>query len=175
MCPFHHLSSAEKSALRDQLLGYAAAVGGKNAFLKLLETIKRTSPHPLISKTPYLRFPKGVIKWNKTLHRDTLATLSHRLNARQVENQNLMVPSTSKEYKNVTNMLRTLAPLNFMVTMNSETDGAGFHFKGFEIINDETTLIDPIFELFFFCPVNVAKKLINFTDKETPEEETDED
>jgi hypothetical protein len=175
MCHFHQLSSAEKCALRDQLLGYAATVGGKNAFLKLLETIKRTSPNPLLSKSPNLHFPKGVIRWNKSIHRDTLAILSNRLNARHEENQNLMVPNTSKEYKNVTNMLRTLSPLAFTITMSSETDGAGFSFKGFEIIDDETTIINPIFELFFFCSPNVAKKLINFTDKENPREETDED
>lgn len=163
MCRFHQLSNAEKILLRDQLLGYAASIGGKNSFLKLLETIKRTSPHPLISKTALLRFPKGLIKWNKNVHRDNLALLSTRMNARTEENQNLMVSKEDKSFKHVTNMLRSLGPLTFTVAMNNETDGKGFSFKAFDIIDEETTLMNPIFEIFFFCPVTVAKKLINFT------------
>lgn len=174
MCHFLQLSSIEKLALRDQILSYAAHVGGKNSFLKILETIKRTSPHPLISKSSNLHFQKGIIRWNKTIHRDTLALLSQRLNGRTQENQNLMVPPTAKEYKNVTNMLRTLSPLGFTITMSNDAEGKGFSFKGFEIIDDETTIINPIFELLFFCPVNIVKKLLNFTEKENPKEEADE-
>lgn len=175
MCHFHQLSSAEKILLRDQLLAYAATIGGKNSFLKLLETIKNTSPHPLISKTSLLRFPKGLIKWNKNVHRDNLALLSTRMNARTDENPNLMVSKEDKSFKNVTNMLRSLGPLTFTVAMNNEADGKGFTFKGFDIIDEDTTVMNPIFEIFFFCPVNVTKKVLNFTaspdsDKESSEE-----
>ncbi|MDD3770634.1 MAG: hypothetical protein RBS26_09735 [Sulfuricurvum sp.] len=171
MCPIHQLCDAEKISLRDQLLAYAAAVGGKNSFLKLLETIRRTSPHPLVSKTPLLRFPKGLIKWNKNIHRDNLSLLSTRLNARKEGNPNLMAPPEDKNHKNVTNMLRSLSPLTFTVAMNSEADGEGFSFRAFEIIDEETTIATPVFEIFFFCPVNVAKKLLNFTPKEAVAEE----
>lgn len=171
MCRFHQLSDAEKILLRDQLLSYAAAIGGKNSFLKLLETIHRTSPHPLVSKTGLLRFPKGLIKWNKNVHRDNLSLLSTRLNARTDENQNLMASPEDKNCKNVTNMLRSLSPLTFTVAMNNEADGAGFSFKAFDIIDENTTVITPMFEIFFFCPVNVAKKLINFTPKEATTED----
>lgn len=169
MCRFHLLSDAEKILLRDQLLSYAALIGGKNSFLKLLETIRRTSPHPLISKTSLLRFPKGLIKWNKNVHRDNLSLLSTRMNARTEENQNLMVSSDHPAYKNIVNMLRSLGPLSFTVAMNNEADGAGFTFKAFDIIDNETTLMNPIFEIFFFCPVNVAKKLISFTPSSSAE------
>lgn len=171
MCRFHQLNDAEKILLRDQLLSYAAAIGGKNSFLKLLETIHRTSPHPLVSKTGLLRFPKGLIKWNKNVHRDNLSLLSTRLNARTDENQNLMASPEDKNYKNVTNMLRSLSPLTFTVAMNNEADGTGFSFKAFDIIDENTTVIAPMFEIFFFCPVNVAKKLINFTPKEAAAED----
>lgn len=170
MCRFHLLSAAEKILLRDQLLTYAASIGGKNSFLKLLETIKNTSPHPLISKTALLRFPKGLIKWNKNVHRDNLALLSTRINARTEENQNLMVSKEDKSYKNVVNMLRSLGPLTFTVAMNNESDGKGFSFKAFDIIDEETTVMNPIFEIFFFCPVNVTKKVLNFTDSHTGNE-----
>lgn len=166
MCHFHQLPDAEKILLRDQLLTYAASIGGKNAFLKVLETIRHTSPHPLISKTPLLRFPKGLIKWNKSVHRDNLALLSLQMNLRNEENQNLMAPKEHKSHKNVTNMLRALGTLTFTVTMNSETDGKGFEFNAFDMPDEATTLVNPFFEIIFFCPVNITKKLLNFEPKE---------
>lgn len=174
MCRFHQLASADKILLRDQLLAYAALIGGKNSFLKLLETIKNTSPHPLISKSSLLRFPKGLIKWNKNVHRDNLTILSTRMNARTEENQNLMVSKEDKSYKNVVNMLRSLGPLNFTVAMNNESDGKGFTFKAFDIIDEDTTVMNPIFEIFFFCPVNVTKKVLNFNPLSPQESEIDD-
>lgn len=178
MCHFHKLSDAEKILLRDQLLSYAALIGGKNSLLKLLETIRKTSPHPLISKTALLRFPKGLIKWNKNVHRDNLSLLSTRMNARTDENQNLMAAKEDKSYKNVANMLRSLGPLTFTVAMNNEADGTGFSFKAFEIVDSDTTLMTPMFEIFFFCSVSVIKKILNFntaSNEDTEIEESAED
>lgn len=178
MCHFHKLSEAEKILLRDQLLAFAALIGGKNSLLKLLETIRKTSPHPLISKTALLRFPKGLIKWNKNVHRDNLSLLSTRMNARTDENQNLMATKEDKSYKNIANMLRSLGPLTFIVAMNNKEDGTGFSFKAFEIIDSDTTLMAPMFEIFFFCSVSVSKKILNFnpsSPEDSEMEELDED
>jgi hypothetical protein len=174
MCRIHQLSTAEKITLRDQLLEHAASIGGKNSFLKLIETIRKTSPHPLVSKTPLLRFPKGLIKWSKNIHRDNLTLLSTRMNARTPEDQNLMVAEDHPAYKKVTNMLRSLGPLSFTVAMNSETEGPGFTFKAFTIVDEATTLLDPIFELLFFCPVAAVKKLMHFTPPSEPGGENSE-
>lgn len=172
MCRLHQLSADEKILLRDQLLAYAGTIGGKNSFLKLLETIRSTSPHPLVSKTPLLRFPKGLIKWSKNVHRDNLTLLSTRMNARTPENQNLLLPKEHPAYKNVMNMLRSLGPLTFTVAMNNESDGAGFTFKAFTIVDEETTLLDPVFEILFFCPVAAVKKLLSFTAKPASDSDT---
>jgi len=174
VCHFHKLSDAEKILLRDQLLSYAALIGGKNSLLKLLETIRKTSPHPLISKTALLRFPKGLIKWNKNVHRDNLSLLSTRMNARTDENQNLMAAKEDKSYKNVANMLRSLGPLTFTVAMNNEADGTGFSFKAFEIVDSDTTLMTPMFEIFFFCSVSVTKKILNFNPSSPDNSEMEE-
>ncbi len=174
MCHFHKLSNDEKILLRDQLLAYAALIGGKNSLLKLLETIRKTSPHPLISKTALLRFPKGLIKWNKNVHRDNLSLLSMRMNARTDEDQNLMTSKEDKSYKNVANMLRSLGPLTFTVAMNKEEDGTGFSFKAFEIVDSDTTLMTPMFELFFFCSVSISKKILNFNPEINDDTETEE-
>lgn len=173
MCHFNKLSDAEKTLLRDQLLSYAALIGGKNSLLKLLETIRHTSPHPLISKSSLLRFPKGLIKWNKNVHRDNLSLLSTRMNARSDENQNLMASKEDKSYKNVANMLRSLGPLTFTVAMNKEEDGTGFSFKAFDIIDNDTTHMNAMFEIFFFCSVSVTKKLLNFNPLSPEESEID--
>lgn len=174
MCHFHKLSDAQKILLRDQLLSYAALIGGKNSLLKLLETIRKTSPHPLISKTALLRFPKGLIKWNKNVHRDNLSLLSSRMNARTDENQNLMAAKEDKSYKNVANMLRSLGPLTFTVAMNKEEDGTGFSFKAFEIVDSDTTLMTPMFEIFFFCSVSITKKILNFNPSSPDNSEIDD-
>jgi hypothetical protein len=174
VCHFHKLSNDEKILLRDQLLAYAALIGGKNSLLKLLETIRKTSPHPLISKTALLRFPKGLIKWNKNVHRDNLSLLSMRMNARTDEDQNLMTSKEDKSYKNVANMLRSLGPLTFTVAMNKEEDGTGFSFKAFEIVDSDTTLMTPMFELFFFCSVSISKKILNFNPEINDDTETEE-
>jgi hypothetical protein len=166
MCRFHQLNSAEKILFRDQLLVYAGSIGGKNSFLKLLETIRKTHPNPLISKTSLLRFPKGILKWNKNVHRDNLTLLSIQMGKRTEENQNLMAPKEHKTYKNVTNMLRALGTLTFTVIMNTEADGKGFVLNAFEMPDDETTLMNPYFEILFFCPLNTTKKLLNFEERE---------
>jgi len=61
MCHLHHLDIVQKTALRDQLLIYANAMGGKNSFLKLLETIRHSSPNALISKTANIRFSNLIV------------------------------------------------------------------------------------------------------------------
>lgn len=167
MCRFNQINNDEKILLHDQLLAYAAAVGGKNSFLKLIETIKKTTPNPLLSKTSLLRFPKGIIKWNKSIHRDNLTLLSIQMKNRSEENQNLMAPKEHRTYKDVTNMLRALGTLSFTVIMNTEADGKGFEIKAFDMPDGETTLMNPFFEIIFFCPVNTTKKLLNFEEKES--------
>jgi hypothetical protein len=84
------------------------------------------------------------------------------MNARTDENQNLMASKEDKSYKNVANMLRSLGPLTFTVAMNNEADGTGFSFKAFDIIDNDTTHMNAMFEIFFFCSVSVTKKLLNF-------------
>lgn len=100
------------------------------------------------------------------------------MNARTDENQNLMAAKEDKSYKNVANMLRSLGPLTFTVAMNNEADGTGFSFKAFEIVDSDTTLMTPMFEIFFFCSVSVIKKILNFntaSNEDTEIEESAED
>jgi hypothetical protein len=160
------LSNEEKLALRDELLVLADIVGGKNVFLKILESIRRSSPHPLVSKDPILRFVGGKIAWNKNIYKNNLTLLSIRMNARSDEVQNLMPSKTDKIYTNSLNMLRSLSPLTFEVVLNKDPQTTVFSFKMFDIIDGETTYLNKIFEIIFFSPVNMVKKLLNFEEKE---------
>lgn len=160
------LEDKDKIALRDELLVFADIVGGKNSFLKILESIRHSSPHPLVSKDPILRFVGGYIKWNKNVHKNNLMLLSIRMNVRSDEVQNLMPEKSDKSYRNSFNMLRSLSPLTFEVVLNKDPQKTVFNFKMFDIIDNETTNMNKIFEIIFFSPINMVKKLLSFEDKE---------
>ncbi len=159
--PIKQLSQESREKLEQQINSYAIAMGGKNAFLKLLEAIRNASPHPLVSKKTALEFSGGLMKWNKQIHRNNLSMLSIQMNARTEDNANLMPSRDNKSYKNISNMLRTLSPLSVSVALNSDKTTAIFETKAFKIIDTDTTVMEPLFELLFFAPISVAKKLIN--------------
>lgn len=159
--PIKHLSQESKEELEHQINNYVIAIGGKNAFLKLLETIRNTSPHPLVSKKTVLEFSGGLMKWNKQIHRNNLSMLSIQMNARTEDNPNLMPNRDHKSYKNISNMLRTISPLSVSVTLNSDKTNIIFETKAFKIVDADTTTMEPFFELLFFSPISATKKLIN--------------
>lgn len=159
------LEEKDKILLRDELLELGKILGGKNAFLKIIESIRRSSPHPLVSKDPMLRFVGGYIKWNKNVHKNNLMLLSIQMNTRNDEGQNLMPHSDNKNYKNICNMLRSLSPLTFEVVLNSNPQTTVFCFKIFDIIDSDITYMNKVFEVIFFSPVNIVKKLLNFENK----------
>ncbi|MDD5406915.1 MAG: hypothetical protein PHE73_08275 [Sulfurovaceae bacterium] len=157
----NQLSQESKNELKQKLDSYATAMGGKNAFLKLLEAIRNTSPHPLVSKKTALEFSGGLMKWNKQIHRNNLSMLSVQMNERTEDNANLMPERDHKSYKNISNMLRTLSPLTISVAMNSDKSKVIFEEKAFKIVDADTTIMEPFFELLFFAPISLTKKLIN--------------
>lgn len=159
--PINQLSQESKDELEQKINSYAEALGGKNAFLKLLETIRNTSPHPLVSRKTALEFSGGLMKWNKQIHRNNLSMLSIQMNARTDDNANLMPSREHKSYKNISNMLRTLSPLAISVAMNNDKNNIIFATKAFRIVNADTTIMEPFFELLFFAPISMSKKLIN--------------
>jgi hypothetical protein len=77
-----------------------------------------------------------------------------------------MPSKTDKIYTNSLNMLRSLSPLTFEVVLNKDPQTTVFSFKMFDIIDGETTYLNKIFEIIFFSPVNMVKKLLNFEEKE---------
>jgi len=164
MCDFNNLDDTLKAEYHKQLLEYAEKFGGKNFFLQLLEAIRKTKPHPLIAKNCEFRFSRGTIKWGKVIFKDKL-TLLLDIRINESKNGTLLPDKEDKKYKKVMNLLRTLGPIEFDVTPKHLKDGDGFVMKPFEIVDEDTTRLNPIFDAIFFCSVDTIKKVLNYEAK----------
>jgi hypothetical protein len=164
MCDFNTLSDSEKQKYHEMLVDSANSLGGKNFFLQLLEEIRKTKPHPLIHKNSEFSFSKGSLKWNKVIFKDKL-TLLLSIRVNEGKNGTLLPAKDDKSYKKVMNLLRTLGPVEFSVKPKNREDGDGFSMRAFEIIDENTTLLNPLFDAVFFCSVDTIKKILNYEAK----------
>ena len=164
MCNFNNLDTAAKTAYHNQLLKCAESFGGVNYFLQLLEAIRKTKPHPLSAKHCEFRFSRGIVKWDKVIFKDKL-TLLTAIRVSENDDDNLLPPEEDKRYKKVLNLLRTLQPVEFTVLPKNNKDGEGFTFHAFDVIDKETTRINPVFDAVFFCSVDTIKKVLTYAPK----------
>lgn len=164
MCDFKNLDNDQKTMYHQLLLEHAELFGGKNFFLQLLEAIRKSKPHPLIAKNKAFRFSRGTITWSKVIFQDKLSLLL-AVRADEGKNGTLLPSPEDKSYKKVLNLLRTLGPIEFEVTPKHLKDGDGFHLKAFDIIDENTTKLNPVFDAIFFCSVETIKKVLNFEPK----------
>ena len=164
MCDFNNLNEEEKKLQHEKLMDCAKNMGGKNFFLSLLEAIRETKPHPLIAANSEFDTEFGTITWNKVIFNDKLQLL---LKARVNESKqdNLLPEKDAKNYKKILNLLRTLKPIVFHVKPGNPEDGQGFYFQAFDVINDEKTKLNPLFDAVFFCSVDTVKKALNYEPK----------
>jgi len=164
MCDFNALSDEEKTLYHEQLLKAANNFGGKNFFLHLLEAIRETKPHPLTNANLAFELDLGSITWNKVIYKDKLDLL---LKARQNESKqdNLLPNKEEKSFKKILNVVRTLKPIVFHVKPENPEDGAGFFFQPFDLIDENKTKLNPLFDAIFFCSVDTVKKILNYVPK----------
>jgi hypothetical protein len=142
----------------DQLLRECAeAVGGKNFFLTLAETIRTTREGIIVGEKKQINYTNGIMTWNKTLHADNWRLLVESAKVR-TKDGNILLPIEDKRHKNILNMIRTLKPLTFTVIPNNASDGEGFSFNALEVIDDKTTRVSPLFKAMFVMPIDVLKK-----------------
>lgn len=164
MCDFNSLSDAQKLQHHQALLACANSFGGKNFFLHLLEAIRATKPHPLVSSERQFRMELGEIKWNKVIFNDKLQLLlKARIN--ESKQNNLLPKKEEKNYKKILNVVRTLKPIVFHVTPSDSEDGSGFFLQPFDVIDEKSTKLNPLFDAIFFCSVESVKKALNFEPK----------
>ena len=164
MCDFNALTDEEKRLHHQKLLQCANAFGGKNFFLQLLEAIRETKTHPLVAGNSEFNIELGSIKWNKVIFNDKLQLLI-KARVNESKQDNLLPAKEEKNYKKVLNVVRTLKPIIFHVKPANKEDGSGFFFQAFDIIDENTTKLNPVFDALFFCSVDTVKKVLNYEPK----------
>lgn len=164
MCDFNQLSAEEKKAHHEKLLDCADKFGGKNFFLNLLEAIRETKPHPLTAGNSAFEMEEGSITWNKVIFNDKLQLLI-KARVNESKQENLLPEKDQKQYKKILNVVRTLKPIVFTVKPADKENGPGFFFQPFDIIDEKTTKLNPLFDALFFCSVDTVKKVLNYEPK----------
>jgi len=164
MCDFNALSDEDKRVQHKQILQYAESFGGKNFFLHLIEAIRESTPHPLLALNSEFNIELGSIKWNKVIFNDKFQLLL-KARVNETKQNNLLPPKDDKSYKKVLNLVRTLKPIVFHIKPRNIEDGKGFFFQAFDMIDKETTKINPIFDIMFFCSVDNVKRALNYKPK----------
>ena len=164
MCDFDGLSEEEKTNYHNQISKCAASFGGSNYFLQLLEAIRNTSPHPLTAKSSEFKFELGTVKWNKVIFKDKL-TLLMKIRPNEGENDTLILDKEDKNYKKVMNLLRTIKPITFEVHPSDPAMGKGFQVHPFEVIGENITRLDLVFDVVFFCPIDTVKEILDYSEK----------
>ena len=161
MCDLDKLTAEDKKIYHEKLLQCANNFGGKNFFLHLLEAIRETKPHPLVAANSQFDMEFGTIKWNKVIFNDKLQLLL-KARVHEYEQNNLLPDIEAKNYKKVRNLVRTLKPVVFHVKPTNKEDGPGFFFQPFEVLDEHTTKLNPVFDALFFCSISSIKKILNY-------------
>lgn len=164
MCNFNALSDEDKALYHQQILNCANGFGGKNFFLQLLEAIRVSKPHPLLSSASRFDMEMGSIKWNKVIFNDKLQLLL-KARVKESEQDNFLPNPNEKNYKKILNIVRTLKPIVFHITPANKEDGYGFFVQPFDVIDDKKTKLNPIFDAIFFCSVDTVKRALNYEPK----------
>ena len=160
MVNYNALDKKDKHILKSQISDHAALLGGKNHFLTLIEDLRNAHPNPLMAKDKMFRFKKGSIKWEKSIFKDKVQLLDKLIKS-STDDKNVMPNESDHNYKNTLNLLRTISPITFSVKPKNRKDGEGFSLKPIEVIDESTCHINFMFEVLFFLPLHLVKKIYN--------------
>ncbi len=165
MCNFNKQSEDTKALIHLFMKKAAENVGGTNFLLALMEAMKKQKPNALMFKGCQIASENTIIKWNKVVFKDKVEVLEEILAAHRSSEDpdfNILNSDNTKKKKNILNMVRTLAPLEFTVTPQNHNDGSGFDFKVFEKIEDDNVVLNPVFIAMFFCSTEFIKKALKY-------------
>ena len=160
MTNYESLDDEKKLDLKNQIIKNATSLGGKNHFLSLIESLRVSHPHPLMSKAASFSFDKGIIKWKKIIFKEKVDLLI-RLSRDNDRDGNLMPKDGERNYKTIINLLRTIGPMEFEIRPKNSKDGDGFVLRPIDIVDDNTCHINFMFEVLFFLPIQLVKKIFN--------------
>ena len=65
------MENAQKQSLKNQLIGNATYLGGKNHFFPIIEAIRISGPNTLMAKDASFQSNKSLIEWNKVIYKIT--------------------------------------------------------------------------------------------------------
>lgn len=165
MCNFNKQSEDTRMIIHLLMKKAAESVGGTNFLLALIEAMKTKKPNPLSFNAKQISSNNTIIKWNKVVFKDKVDILEKILaEHRSSENPdfNILNNESAKKRKAILNMVKTLAPIEFIVTPQNENDGSGFNFKVFESVDNDNVKINPIFMAMFFCSTEFTKKALKY-------------
>ncbi len=165
MCNFNKQDEDTKALIHLFMSKAAQNVGGVNFLLALIEAMKTKRPHPLMFAGKQISSNHTTIKWNKVVFKDKVDILEEILIGHRSSEDpdfNILNNDNAKKRKNILNMVKTLAPIEFVVTPQNQNDGGGFNFKVFEKIEDDYVKINPIFVAMFFCSTEFTKKALKY-------------
>jgi len=166
MCNFNKQNEETKMLLHLFMTKAAENVGGANFLLALLEAMKSKKPHALCEKNMQVASNNSIIKWNKVVFKDKVDLIQGLLDqhkSSQNPDFNILNEENQKKRKNIVNMTRALAPIEFIVTPQNPNDGTGFNFKVFDTMSDDTITLNPIFMAMFFCSTDFTKKALKYS------------
>ena len=168
MCNFNKHDDKTKELIHLLMTKFAASIGGTNFLLGLLEAMKEKKPNALMLSACQINSKEATIKWNKKVFKDKLDILedvvrSHK--SSEDQNFNILACDSDKKKKKILNMVKAIAPLEFVVTPSDAENGEGFSFKIFEEIEnleDGIVKINPVFAAMFFCSTEYMKKVLKY-------------
>ena len=169
MCNFNKQNDDIKIFIHLLLEKYSLSVGGANFLLGLKEALKEKKPNALINSACKIDSKELTIRWNKIIFKDKFDILEEVLiSHKNSENQdfNLLENNSLKKQKKILNMVKTLAPIEFIVTSKVSQDDAGFNFKIFETVEEGCVKVNPLFAIIFFCPTEYMKKALKYEIRE---------
>ena len=165
MCNFNKQNDDTKALIHLFMTKAAENVGGTNFLLLLIEAMKAKHPSALSEKNSQVASNNSIIKWNKVVFKDKVELIQAILNDHNSSENpdfNILNVENKKKKKNILNMARTLAPIEFVVTPQNPNDGSGFNFKVFDTIEDDKITLNPIFIAMFFCSTEFTKKALKY-------------
>ncbi len=165
MCNFNKQNEDTKALISLFMKKAAENVGGANFLLALMEAMKEKRPNPLMFAGKQISSNNTIIKWNKVVFKDKVDILEAILTEHRSSEEpdfNILNNENAKKRKNILNMVKTLTPIEFVVTPQNPKDGGGFNFKAFEDVKDDCVKLNPIFVAMFFCSTEFMKKALKY-------------
>lgn len=154
---FNNLSHDDKHEVQKTVLKCVKAVGGRNHFLSMIESIKDHDKHPLLNKTGKFHFKHGTITWGKEIFKDKIKSIKEMIS--QHFDTNLLTIKKEKLNKEIKNCIKTMGKLEFVIETK---DGGEFKFTPFVTISEKNVEINPLFQIIFFDGIHNTKKIIDY-------------